>query len=58
MSIQDDIFDIDNALKKKADKKMFKRIISWAFEMEEELDELRKENECLRNTIKIVTDTS
>jgi len=58
MSIQDDIFDVGHAADEAGDKKAFDRICKWAFEMEEELDKLRDENSCLRNTIKIVTDTS
>lgn len=54
MSIQDDIFDIEDTLKSKANKKAFERILDWAFATENELTTRREQVSVLKAAIKIV----
>ena len=54
MSIQDDIFDVKEKLGELGDESLtesFVNICNWAFDMEEDIDKLRFENENLKNTI-------
>lgn len=58
MSIQDDIFDVDNALNRSLDKKAFKRILERFNELEEDNERLAKENAHFKEVIKIANSPS
>ena len=56
MGIQDNAFDVADALKHKRDgtKEAFDEFCQWAWAMEEERDQLLQENHTLRSAIQIV----
>ena len=54
MSTQDDIFDVEDALKGKVEAEAFDRIVRWAGLMESDNDQLSKDNQTLRSAIRII----
>ena len=57
MGIQDDIFDVEEKLKELGDETLiesFVNIYKWAFDMDEDIDKLRVENENLKTAIVVL----
>ena len=56
MSIDDDSFDVEEALKGKPEEVAFDRFSRWAYALDREIAGVKMENRVLRNAIKIVGD--